>query len=149
MFKPGEMILYHMPKIKQARPFLVIQAWPNEYPPNRHGYNGILFLDGQNDHRPGIELNPEGKTAIAKYGEMPFAYGYSVPEGDEEGMVSATPNHDEETAALPPMVNISGWGVTIPGPARHEAHTIKVHIVEREIVDAIADSVQNARKRGR
>ena len=115
MFKPGDMILYHMPGAT-ARPFLVVQAWPNEYGPGKHGYNGLLFLDGANDDRR--PLNPEGRTAISRYDRLPFAQGYSVPEGTEEGMVSASPSHAEETAALPPMVNISGWGAAIPGPAR-------------------------------
>lgn len=118
MFKPGDMILYHMPDGKTARPFLVIQPWPNEYGPGKHGYNGILFLDGTNDQQSWVKLNPEGRSAIHKIDRLPLAYGYSVPEGTEVGMVSATPTHEEETAALPPMVNISGWGATIPGPPR-------------------------------
>lgn len=132
MFKPGEMILYHLPEGggygTEARPFLVLQAWPNEYGPGRHGYNGILFLDGSNDARR--PLNPEGRTAIAKYGDLPFAHGYSVPGGEEQGMVSATPTHEEETRSLPPMVNISGWGAAIPGIPRDATadgrHVIKL-----------------------
>lgn len=116
MFKPGEMILYHMPNGAEARPFLVIRSWPNEYGPGKHGYNGILFLDGQNDARE--ELNPPGRSAIHRYDRLPFAHGYSVPEGMEPGMVSATPNHAEETAALPPMVNISGWGQVVSDAPR-------------------------------
>lgn len=116
MFKPGEMILYHMPDGKTARPFLVIQPWPNEYGSGKHGYNGLLFLDGTNDEFR--ELNAQGATAFVRFGPLPIAYGYSVPEGAEVGMVSATPTHEEETAALPPMVNISGWGRLIPGGPR-------------------------------
>lgn len=138
MFKPGEMILYHLPYHElppekrmhgpQSRPFLVVQAWPNEYGPGKHGYNGILFLDGTNDAQR--DLNIVGKTSIQRYDQLPVAYGYSVPEGDGEGMVSATPNQAEETAALPPQINVSGWGTQIPGAPRQGAsdgrHRIKL-----------------------
>lgn len=141
MFKPGETILYHMPDGKTARPFLVVQAWPNEYGPGKHGYNGHLFLDGQNDLRPGIQLNPEGKTAIAAYAGLPFAYGYSVPEGTDPGMVSATPTTEEETAVLPPMVNISGWGAQVPGAPRVIV-TVLPELTERDRQRLVREGMQ-------
>lgn len=119
MFKPGEWILYHMPyetlpREKRvhgpaARPFQVVQAWPNEYGPGRHGYNGMLVLDGTNDAQR--ELTAPGRSGIERFDRLPIAYGYSIPEGTEEGMVSATPTAAEEAASIPAHVNVTGWGV--------------------------------------
>lgn len=124
MFKPGDWILYHMPyetlareqRIHgpSARPFLVVQAWPNEYGPSKHGYNGLLVLDGTNDAQRVLTT----RGGIERFGQMPFAYCYSLPEGTEEGMVSATPSPAEEGAAVPPHVNVTAWGTpTLHGEA--------------------------------